>query len=261
MSVEQLKAQLEEAKEKYRQIVAATQAQSEKVKEIEQRNKVLNSMVDKAQQSKTALLAEIKRMADDEQRKAKAMKDEADSKSTKIKEEIKRISKSVSEKEQLSKVLKLRYQLLQDRWEQQEQEYQRRIDELDQTYLTIRAKTNEVILRIQAMQPRKRTNFMFRSFPDFRHTSLFAPTAAELEADLPFFNSLDMLDTLSFDLDKPRRDFDDSAMKQILKQKKIKLEKLKKECRLLQHTRDEMLRAKREKDNPKANGAELPNQD
>lgn len=183
MSIEQLKAKLNEAREKYNQIVAATQAQGENVKEIEQKIKVLNQMVDKAKQSKTTLHSEIERLAKEKKNKTKQLQRASDTKCQLLQDEIEKVEKGVAEKEQIYLTLQIRYKILRERWERQENEYLSKIYELEQTYSQIKAKTNEVIGRIQGMSPIRRPGILFNPVPDVFPdiTNLFSPTNIEDE--------------------------------------------------------------------------------
>lgn len=166
MSVEQLKAKLSEAREKYNHIVAATQAQGESVKEIEQRIKVLNQMVDKAKQSKITLHSEIERLAKEKKNKTKQLQRASDTKCQLLVDEIQKVEKDTAEKEQIYLTLQTRYKILRERWEHKESEYLSKIYELEQTYSQIKAKTNEVIGRIQSMSPTRRPGLLFNPIPD-----------------------------------------------------------------------------------------------
>lgn len=211
MSVEQLKAKLSEAREKYNQIVAATQAQGENVKEIEQRIKVLNQMVDKAKQSKTNLHSEIERLAKEKKNKTKQLQRASDTKCQLLAEEIAKVEKDAEEKEQIYLALQTRYKILREHWEHKENDFLSKIYELEQTYSQIKAKTNEVIGRIQSMSPSRRPGLLFNSVPDvFPDFNLFA------QPNIEEFNSSGSGDA-TFELELEDEDQDDDDLPELKK--------------------------------------------
>lgn len=263
MTIEQLKAQLAEAREKYNQMEQATQRQEEQIRENEQRKQVLFEMAEKAKLTKVTLDNELQQFKAKQQAKIDGILGNFQLKFEKYQEDLEVIEKSAKEKEIEYNILQAQYKQLQKEWIRQEHKFKMRISELDQVYIQIKAKTNEVVDRICKMRPKQRFGFTFNSEPNsFGDISnIFAPSASDIE-ELQLNNQ---------SLDPTAENFNDSPffmgnfkareadfMKYMnlteanqaynFEQSKLIFEKLKFECRLLQHQREDLVKLVQEKE-------------
>ena len=222
----------------------------------------LFGQVEKFQKSNKELYNEFKRIADEEERKIELMKEAANLKSQKIRSEISKISHEIGEMTETYQILKMRCKNVQEKWRKKEENYLKKCDELDQKLIIINAKGNEVLSRIRTMMMREigERSFDINSFsyipPLFTlgQSSLFAPTAAELESQLPTM-SFDLFETLpevkyehrsrgKIPLSKEKDKKEKNCTNKKIEEKKMALEILQKECRELQQKRDKLSKIK-----------------
>lgn len=208
--INDLKKQLEEIKEKYNAMLSGSQSQSMKPNEIEKKKMLLNSMVEKAQRSKSLLMSNLE-----------------------VSQRIEEVTTQKKQQKQLYQVLLLRKKILLDNWKSDEFKYLLEMDKYEQKYNQMCAKYQEISRRISILSKYK--NSQSRDLSGLAQ-NFFSGFNSEMRIDNRFIeNSFEEEEEEEFE-----DDYEDTRTCPISIVNQRKLEELQKKCRDLLEERNRL---------------------